>query len=132
MSISCWKAIDAPPIIASTTILTTFNGRSFSPYKIFIALTITLGGKIVGIEDEVIDRSLEYNLLLGINWIYSMKAVPSIVFHTISFPHQGKIITADQLDFCTSDLRSNTESTIPLIGDSSTKSKTIGAGLFKD
>ena len=61
-----------------------------------------------------------------------MKEIPFVVFHTISFPHQGKIAIVDQLDFCTSDLRTNTESTIPLIGDSSSKPEIIGAGLFKD
>lgn len=132
MSISCWKALDSPPITPSPTILTMFDGRSFSPYGIFTTLPITLGGKIVTVEVEVIDRPLECNLLLGRIWTYAMKAVPSAVFHTISFSHQGKIIIVDQLDFCTSDLRTNTKSTIPLINDSSSKPEIIGAGLFKD
>ena len=61
-----------------------------------------------------------------------MKAVPFVVFHTISFPHQGNIVTVDQLDLCTSYLRSNIELTIPLIKHYSTKPKIIGVGLFKD
>lgn len=121
MSISYWKYLGSPPITPSATILTAFDGRSFSPYKIFIALPITLGGKIVVVEVEIIDRPLEYNLLLGRNWTYAMKAVPSVVFHTISFPHQGKIVIVDQLDFCTIDIRTTTETTIPLVGDSSSR-----------
>ena len=68
MSISSWKSLGSPPITPPPTILTTFNGRSFSPYGIFTALPITLGSKIVTIEVEVIDRPLEYNILLGRNW----------------------------------------------------------------
>ena len=61
-----------------------------------------------------------------------MKVVPSVVFRMISFPHQGKIVTIDQLDFYTTDLRTNTETTIPLGGDSSSKLEMIGVELFKD
>lgn len=61
-----------------------------------------------------------------------MKEIPSTMFCAISFPLQGKIITIDQLDFCTSNLRSNTEPIVHLIVDSCTKYKTFGVGLFKD
>lgn len=61
-----------------------------------------------------------------------MKVVPSAMFRTTCFPHEGKIITVDQLDFCTSDLRSNTNSNVPLIGNYSMKYEIIGICLFKD
>ena len=87
ISISCWKALGSPPITPSPTILTSFNGHSFSPYRIFTALPIALSGKTVAIEVEVIDHPLEYNLLLGRNWTYAMKSSPSVVFRTIWFPY---------------------------------------------
>ena len=53
----------------------------------------------MSIEVEVIDAPLDYNLLLGRNWTYAMSAITSIVFCVMVFPHEGKVITVDQLDF---------------------------------
>ena len=114
------------------TILIAFDERSFSLYEVFIALPITVGVKNITVEVEVIDCPVEYDVLLGRNWTYAMKIVPSTMFHTISFPHLRKRVTIDQLDFCTTNLRTNTETTIPLVGDSSSKPEMTGVGLFKD
>jgi hypothetical protein len=51
------------------------------------------------VDVEVVDAPLGYNLLLGCNWTYSMTAVVSFIFCTLCFPHEGKIITIDQLSF---------------------------------
>jgi hypothetical protein len=48
---------------------------------------------------EVIDAPLDYNILLDHNFMYAMKVVSSSVFHTMSFPHKGKIVTIDQLTY---------------------------------
>jgi hypothetical protein len=42
---------------------------------------------------------LDYNLLLGHNWTYTMIAIVSSVFDTLCFPHDGKIVTINQLSF---------------------------------
>ena len=54
-----------------------------------------LWGKTVSIDMEVVDAPLDYNLLLGHSWFYAMIVVTSLVFHTLQFPHQGKIGTID-------------------------------------
>ena len=59
-----------------------------------------MGGKIVSIQVEVVDAPLDYNLLLGRNWFYSMIVVVFSVFHMLQFPHEGKIVTIDQLHYC--------------------------------
>ena len=59
-----------------------------------------------------------------------MTIVVSFVFQLLSFPHNGKIITIDQLDYFTSDLHSPPTSNIPLVGNSTYVE--VGAGLFKD
>jgi hypothetical protein len=56
-----------------------------------------LGGKTILIDIEVIDAQLDYNILLGCSYMYAMKAVASSVFRTIIFPHNGKIVTIDQV-----------------------------------
>ena len=52
---------------------------------------------------EVVDAPLDYNLLLGRTWSYAMTVVVSSVFQLIKFPHNGKIVTLDQLSYFSSD-----------------------------
>ena len=80
MSLSCWKGLGSPELYKSTTMLTSFDGRSFWPHGILPSLKVHLGGKPVMIEVEVVDAPLDYNILLGRNWMYSMQAVASSLF----------------------------------------------------
>ena len=86
MSLSCWKGLGSPELSNSTTMLTAFDGRSFRLHGILPSLKVRLGGKTIAIEAEVVDAPLDYNLLLGRNWMYSMQAVASSVFRVVSFP----------------------------------------------
>ena len=52
--------------------LISFDGRSFQPHGILPSLKVHLGGKTVAIKVEVVDAPLDYNLLLGRDWIYNM------------------------------------------------------------
>lgn len=49
---------------------------------------------------------LDFNLLLGRDYVYTMKIVISILFSVMYFPHNGNIMTIDKLSFV--DLDSNT------------------------
>jgi hypothetical protein len=42
---------------------------------------------------------LDFALLLGRDYVYAMKAIVSTLFRVISFPHDGRIVTIDQLSF---------------------------------
>jgi hypothetical protein len=90
-----------------------------------------LGGKIVTFDVEVVDVPLDYNLLLGRIWFYAMTTVASSMFQCVQFPHQGKIVTVDQLDFCTTDARTPTTNNIPFLGDHKITYESIGVGLLK-
>ena len=92
MSMSCWKAIRLPSVVPSLTLLTKFDGHSHRLYRIIPAFPICVGGKVVNIEVEVIDANLDYNLLLGRNWVYEMDVVVSTLFHVIFFPHERKLL----------------------------------------
>ena len=83
MSLSCWKGLGSPELSKSTTMLTAFDGRSFKPHDILPSLKVCLGGKTVAIEVKVVDASLDYNLLLVRNWMYSMQAVSSSLFRIV-------------------------------------------------
>ena len=60
-----------------------------------------------------------------------MMAIVLIMFRVIRFPHDGKIVTIDQLAFHNPESTSTT-STIPMVGTTSDNLKSVEAGLFKD
>ena len=80
LSLACWKGLGSPKLSKSGTMLTSFDGRSFRSHDILPSLKVCLGGKTVAIEVEVVDAPLDYNLLLGRNWMYSMQAIASSLF----------------------------------------------------
>jgi hypothetical protein len=129
MSLTFWKAIGSPPLNESQNTLKAFNGSSFKPYGVLPLLPITLEGKTVHVEVEVFDAPLDYNLLLGRSWIDSMCAVVSTLFRVVRFPHQGKVVTVDQLAFFNSDTR---HGNVPFIAKTPPSYENVGVGLIKD
>ena len=63
----------------------------------------------------MVDVPLDYNLLLGRNWMYSMQAVASSLFHVVCFPHNRKIVTIDQMKFKNSPVTASSETSIPVV-----------------
>ena len=118
MSLSCWRAISSPEINQSSTTLKDFDGRNFKPHGILNSCALELEGKTISIDIEVIGATLDYNLLLRHSWFYAMTAVASSIFRVIEIPHLGKIVTIDQLDFCTPDLRGDHPNNIMFVGGS--------------
>lgn len=106
MLIQCWKLIGSPTLNQSPTILKAFDGQGFHLFGILQDLPIRFEDKTVNLDVEVVDASLDYNLLLGRSWSYGMNAIVSSVFRLIKFPHNGKIVTIDPLTHFTSDLAS--------------------------
>jgi hypothetical protein len=47
----------------------------------------------------VVQDPLDFALLLGRDYVYAMKAIVSTLFCVISFPHDGRMVTIDQLSF---------------------------------
>src|SRR5713101_6007104 len=90
MSLSCWKGLGSPELSKSVTMLTVFDGRSYRPHGILPSLKVHLGGKTIAIEFGVVDAPLDYNLLLGRNWMYSMQAVASSLFRMYAFHLTGR------------------------------------------
>jgi hypothetical protein len=63
-----------------------------------------------------------------------MKAVASTVFQMMMFPHNGKIITIDQVSHYEPNHSSNTDNILPLVHTSSDAYTLMdmGLGIFKD
>ena len=89
MSLICWKSLGSLTLSKSSNMLTSFDDHSFHPHDILLAFPVQLGGKTVDVEVEVVDAPLDYNLLLGRNWTYSMIVVMSSIFRTFFFLMKG-------------------------------------------
>lgn len=61
-----------------------------------------------------------------------MTVVSSSIFRIIQLPHQGKIATIDQLDYCAPDLCTQTTNNVPLVEGSKLSYEQVGVGLLKD
>jgi hypothetical protein len=83
----------------------------------------------VCVEVEVVDAPLDYNILLGRSWTYNMQAMVTIVFWVLLFPHEGWIVTIDQLSFSRPD-PSLGASMVPMIDNPQPSVVNVGVGLF--
>jgi hypothetical protein len=132
MSLACWKGLKSPALNKYTKMLRTFEGLGFHPHRLLQSLAVQLGSKTVTVDVEVVDAPLDYNLLLRRIWFYVMVVITSSVFRCVQFPHQGKIVTVDQLDFCTPDARIPATKNIPFLGEHPAMYESTGVGLLKD
>ena len=79
--------------------LLAFNRGTSQPLGILPKLPIILGGKIVYIDVMVVQGPLDFNLLLGRDYVYVMRALVSSLFRVMCFLHEGRIVTIDQFSF---------------------------------
>ena len=110
--------------------LIAFYGRSFQPHRIIPSLKFQLGGKTVAIEVEVVNVPLDYNLLLGQNWMYSMQAIASSLFQVICFSFNGKIVTIDQKSFHNPSVNASSGTSISIIDPSQPTTGSVGISIL--
>jgi hypothetical protein len=84
----------------------------------------------VEVDVEVVDVPLDYNVLLGCNWTYSMNAFMSYVFCTLCFHHEGKIVMIDQLSFVHAIPNASVRPLIPMIDNSQSTTEDIGVRMY--
>jgi hypothetical protein len=109
-----WQKLGSPELIPSAITLRAYDRQPSSPEGIFQNVPIEIGGKTILIDIEVIDAKLDYNILFGHSYMYAMKAVASSVFQTMMFPHNGKIITIDQVSHYEPNPSTNIDNILPL------------------
>ena len=73
---------------------------------------------------------LDYNLLLGRNWMYSMQAIASSLFRVVCFPHNGKIIMIDQTTFNNPSVTASLGASIPIVEHSQLETGSVGVGMY--
>ena len=99
MPVTTWRALGSPSLVPVAPHLTAFDGGTSQPLGILPKFPITLGGKTVYIDVSVTQGSLDFSLLLGRDYVYAMGALVSSLFRVVCFPHNGRIVTFDQLSF---------------------------------
>ena len=113
LSSTTWKVLGSPSIFPETKIFSSFNGGTNRPLGILPKLQITLKRKTVHLNVMVVQGLLDYNLLLGRDYIYSMEAIVSTFFRVMCFPHEGRLIQlVDQLSFPGSNTTMNQSSSL--------------------
>ena len=75
MSTLVWKQLGSPELAPSMITLRAWDGHASQPIGLFRNCPITLAGKTVCVEVEVIDAPLDYHILLGQSYTYAMSAV---------------------------------------------------------
>jgi hypothetical protein len=80
MSKFVWQKLGSPKLIPSAITLRAYDGRPSSLEGLFQNVPVELGGKTILINIEVINAPLDYNILFGRSYMYTMKAVASFVF----------------------------------------------------
>ena len=114
LSSDVWKALGYPELVSVTNQLVAFDRRHSEPLGVLPQLPISLGGKTVCIDVMVVQGPLDFNLLLGRDYVYVMEAIVSTLFRVMHFPHDGNIVTIDQLSFDNPYAHENPNHSTPL------------------
>lgn len=77
MSSTTCQALGSPQLVHVTQNLLAFNRGTSQPLGFLPKFPITLGGKTVYIDVMVVQGPLDFNLLLGRNYVYVMGALVS-------------------------------------------------------
>jgi hypothetical protein len=107
-----WQDFGYPQLVPITQNMLAFNRRTSHPLGVLPQFPITLGGITVFIDVMVVQDPLDFDLLLGRDYIYAMKAIVSTFFRVIYFPHDGIIVAIDQLSCIGLDLITNPMSSL--------------------
>lgn len=59
-----------------------------------------------------------------------MDAIVSSLFHILCFPHEGRIVRFDQLDYSPVDSHATSDSTIPLVDNPHQPIENLGDGMY--
>ena len=77
----------SPSRVSIASQLMAFDRRTCIYLGILSQKPVTLGGKTVLVDFMVIEDPLDFNMLLGCDYVYAMQAVVSKFFHVMYFNH---------------------------------------------
>jgi len=100
LSSTVWKALGSPLLLPEMRNQTGFDKGTSRPLGILPNVPITLRRKTIQMNVMIVQGPLDYNLLLGRDYIYCMGAIVSSLFRVMCFPHEGRVVKlVDQLSF---------------------------------
>lgn len=100
LSSTAWRALGLLALLPEMRNLIGFDKGTSRPLGILPNVPVTLKGKTVHMNVMVVQGPLDYNQLLGWDYIYCMGAIVSSLFRVMCFPHEGRVIKlVDQLSF---------------------------------
>ena len=105
----------SPSLVSTASQLLAFDRRTCIALGILAQTTFTLGGKTVLVDFMVIEYPLDFNMLLGHDYVYAMQAVVSTLFRVMYFNHGEEIVTIDQLNFLDPYPNPTTDQVLPLL-----------------
>jgi hypothetical protein len=98
LSSSVWKVLGSPKLVSSSHELLDFDRCPSEYLGILPQFPISLGGNIVLVYVIVVQGPLYFNILLRCDYVYAMNTVVSTLFQFMHLPHNGSIVTIDQLE----------------------------------
>jgi hypothetical protein len=79
--------------------LLDFNRRPSECLGVLPQLPILLVRNIFLVDVIVVQGLLDFNMILGHDYVYPMNVVVSTLFRVMHFPHNGSIVTINQLAY---------------------------------
>jgi hypothetical protein len=80
LSSIAWKYLGYPRLVSNTHTLFTFNRRTSHPLGILPRIPVTLGGTTVFVDVIVVQDPLDFNLLLGRDYVYAINLLCPLFF----------------------------------------------------
>jgi hypothetical protein len=97
LSSSVWKVLVSLELVSTLHELLAFDRHPSEYLGVFPQLPISLGGDIFLVDVIVVQGPLDFNMLLGHDYVYAMNVVVSTLFQVMHFPHNGRIVNIIQL-----------------------------------
>jgi hypothetical protein len=114
LSFLVWKVLGYPKLVSSLHEFLAFDRHPSKYLGVLPQLPISLGGKTVIVDVIVVEGPLDFNMLLGHDYVYAINTVVFTLFWVMHFPHNGSIVTMDQLAYDNHHPNSTLFQTTPL------------------
>jgi hypothetical protein len=99
LSSSVWKVLGSPKLVSASHELLAFEKCPSEYLGVLPQFPILLGGKIVRVDVIVVQGLLDFNMLLGHDYVYAMNDMVYTLFRVMHFPQNGSFVTIDQLAY---------------------------------
>ena len=80
LSAHSWRGMGSPKLVSTTSSLLYFDRRTSISLRILAQTPITLGGNTTLVYLMVIEDPLDFNMLLGHDYVYAMQVMVSTFF----------------------------------------------------